>query len=51
MNPVLEMISTGSELLSGRTLNTHAQSLARPIWSLWGGDWFVIPPCLMTCYP
>lgn len=27
MNPVIELISIGSELLSGRTLNTHAQTL------------------------
>ena len=28
MNPEAELISTGSELLSGRTVNTHAQALA-----------------------
>ncbi len=29
MNKIVELISTGNELLSGRTLNRHAQTLAR----------------------
>jgi len=29
MNPVVELVSIGNELLSGRTLNSHAQTLGR----------------------
>ena len=29
MNPAVELVSTGAELLSGRTVNAHAQTLAR----------------------
>lgn len=29
MNPTVELVSTGAELLSGRTVNTHAQLLAQ----------------------